>query len=88
VLGAGAIRGFSAVRWGVAGNILVAWILTIPAAAVVGALMELVTRLPGGHVIVFVLAILIAVAAFAARRFQTRRLAPRQPAGSPAAAPA
>ena len=33
VLGAGAIRGFSAVRWGVAGNILVAWILTLPAAA-------------------------------------------------------
>ena len=37
VLGAGAIRGFSAVRWGVAGNILVAWILTLPAAALVGA---------------------------------------------------
>src|SRR6185369_1965640 len=33
VLGAGAVRGFHAVRWGVAGNILVAWILTIPAAA-------------------------------------------------------
>ena len=30
VLGAGAIRGFHAVRWGVAGNILVAWILTHP----------------------------------------------------------
>src|SRR4029079_9826046 len=29
VLGAGAVRGFHAVRWGVAGNILVAWILTI-----------------------------------------------------------
>ena len=40
VLGAGAIRGFSAVRWGVAGNILVAWILTLPAAALVGAFME------------------------------------------------
>ena len=39
--------GFSAVRWGVAGNILVAWILTLPAAALVGAFMELVTRLPG-----------------------------------------
>jgi HAMP domain-containing protein len=49
--------------------------------------MELVTRLPGGHVIVFVLAILIAVAAFAARRWETRRLAPRPPAAT-AAAPA
>jgi PiT family inorganic phosphate transporter len=76
VLGAGAVRGFHAVRWGVAGNILVAWILTIPAAALVGAFMELVTRLPGGHVIVFVLAILIAAAAFSARRFERRRLAP------------
>jgi PiT family inorganic phosphate transporter len=79
VLGAGAIRGFSAVRWGVAGNILVAWILTIPAAALVGAGMELVTRLPGGHVIVFVLAILIAAAAFGARRGVTRRRAPPPP---------
>jgi PiT family inorganic phosphate transporter len=87
VLGAGAVRGFSAVRWGVAGNILIAWLLTIPAAALVGAGMELVTRLPGGHVIVFVLAILIAVAAFAARRWETRRLAPRPPAAT-AAAPA
>jgi inorganic phosphate transporter, PiT family len=88
VLGAGAVSGFSAVRWGVAGNILVAWLLTIPAAALVGAGMEHVTRLPGGHVIVFVLAILIAVAAFAARRWETRRLAPRPPAATPAAAPA
>jgi PiT family inorganic phosphate transporter len=88
VLGAGAIRGFSAVRWGVAGNILVAWLLTIPAAALVGAVMELVTRLPGGHVIVFVLAILIAAAAFTARRWETRRLAPREPATPAAAAPA
>ena len=54
---------------------------------IVGAGMELVTRLPGGHVIVFVLAILIAVAAFAARRWETRRLAPRPPAAT-AAAPA
>ena len=39
VMGAGATRRLSAVRWGVAGNILVAWVLTIPAAALVaGAL--------------------------------------------------
>jgi inorganic phosphate transporter, PiT family len=37
VMGAGATQKFSAVRWGVAGNILVAWILTIPAAALVAA---------------------------------------------------
>jgi inorganic phosphate transporter, PiT family len=37
VMGAGATQKFSAVRWGVAGNIMVAWLLTIPAAAIVAA---------------------------------------------------
>jgi phosphate/sulfate permease len=37
VMGVGATRRFSAVRWGVAGNIVFAWILTIPAAAAVAA---------------------------------------------------
>ncbi|MCL2668018.1 MAG: inorganic phosphate transporter, partial [Micrococcales bacterium] len=33
----GASKRLSAVRWGVAKNILIAWLLTIPAAAAVGA---------------------------------------------------
>src|SRR5919206_2500135 len=37
VMGAGATKRLSAVRWGVAGNIVFAWILTIPAAALVAA---------------------------------------------------
>ena len=37
VMGAGAAKSVSAVRWGIAGNIAVAWVLTIPAAALVGA---------------------------------------------------
>jgi inorganic phosphate transporter, PiT family len=37
VMGAGATRRLSAVRWGVAGNIVAAWVLTIPAAALVAA---------------------------------------------------
>lgn len=37
VMGAGATRRLSAVRWGVAGNIVGAWILTLPAAAAVAA---------------------------------------------------
>ena len=37
VMGAGAGKRVSAVRWGVAGNIVVAWLLTLPAAAAVGA---------------------------------------------------
>ncbi len=38
VMGAGAVKRISAVRWGVAGNIVVAWLLTLPAAAAIGAL--------------------------------------------------
>ena len=37
VMGAGAAKRVSAVRWGVAGNIVVAWLLTLPAAAAIGA---------------------------------------------------
>jgi inorganic phosphate transporter, PiT family len=73
VLGAGAARGFSAVRWGVAGNILVAWIFTIPMAALVGGLMELITRVEGGDLIVLVLAVMIAATAFLGRSYETRR---------------
>jgi PiT family inorganic phosphate transporter len=38
IVGVGAAQRFSAVRWGVAGRIIYAWILTIPMAAVIGAL--------------------------------------------------
>jgi PiT family inorganic phosphate transporter len=38
VMGSGATKRLSAVRWGVAGNIVFAWILTIPASAAVAAL--------------------------------------------------
>ena len=70
VLGAGASRRLSAVRWGVAGNILVAWIMTVPSAALVGAGMELITRAPAGTLLVLVLVVAIAVGAFAARNRQ------------------
>jgi inorganic phosphate transporter, PiT family len=38
VIGAGAGKSLSAVRWGVAGNILIAWLLTVPLSALLGAL--------------------------------------------------
>jgi len=38
VVGVGATQRFSAVRWGIAGRIVYAWILTIPMAAAIGAL--------------------------------------------------
>jgi PiT family inorganic phosphate transporter len=37
IMGAGATRGVSAVKWGIAGNILFAWLLTLPAAGLVAA---------------------------------------------------
>jgi hypothetical protein len=40
--------------------------------------MEVVTRLPAGDLIVFVLAVVISVGAFAARRWETRRLLPAE----------
>ncbi|HEU4968861.1 inorganic phosphate transporter, partial [Sphingomonas sp.] len=38
VIGAGAARRASAVRWGIAGNVAIAWVITIPASATVAAL--------------------------------------------------
>src|SRR5207249_5735975 len=61
VMGAGAAKRLSAVRWGVAGNIVIAWILTLPAAASIGALSYGITRIFGtgalGPMIVLVLAL-------------------------------
>ncbi|HET9429022.1 MAG TPA: inorganic phosphate transporter [Allosphingosinicella sp.] len=45
IMGVGAARRTSAVRWGVAGNIIVAWFLTIPAAALVAAAFYGITQL-------------------------------------------
>jgi inorganic phosphate transporter, PiT family len=45
VIGAGVARRASAVRWGVAQNVVLAWIITIPASAAVGALFYSLTRL-------------------------------------------
>jgi PiT family inorganic phosphate transporter len=38
IIGVGTTKGTSAVRWGVAGNIVIAWIITIPASAAIAAL--------------------------------------------------
>lgn len=42
ILGVGATKRWSAIRWGVAGNIVVAWFLTLPAAALVSVVMYFV----------------------------------------------
>jgi PiT family inorganic phosphate transporter len=44
IVGVGSVQRLSAVRWGIARNILWAWILTIPCSAFIGALLEFVAR--------------------------------------------
>jgi PiT family inorganic phosphate transporter len=72
-MGAGAARRLSAVRWGVAGNIAIAWVLTLPASAAIGGAVYGVTRIFGtgalGPLIVAI-AILAVGAAVFARRLQ------------------
>ena len=71
VIGSGAAKRLSAVRWGVAGNIVVAWVLTLPGAALIGALTFGVTRVFGtgaaGPIIVSA-GILIGTAVLLSRR--------------------
>jgi PiT family inorganic phosphate transporter len=43
IIGAGVSRRASAVRWGVAQNVVIAWVITIPASAAVGALFYMLT---------------------------------------------
>jgi PiT family inorganic phosphate transporter len=74
VMGAGAGKRFSAVRWGVAGNIVFAWLLTLPAAAAIGAATYGITAIFGdgalGPVLVSLLALSLVVVAFARRSKQ------------------
>jgi len=49
IVGVGATRRMSAVRWGIAGRIVWAWVLTIPMAAVIGACAFWVARLCGAN---------------------------------------
>jgi inorganic phosphate transporter, PiT family len=47
IVGVGSTRRWSAVRWGVAGQIVWAWVVTIPAAAAIGSCTYLVLRVFG-----------------------------------------
>ena len=86
VIGAGASRGFSAVRWGIAGNIVVAWVFTLPLPASSGASWRWSRRIPRGDLIVFILAGAIAATAFLGRRYETRRASSRAPRSGHASA--
>jgi inorganic phosphate transporter, PiT family len=81
IVGVGTTRRLSAVRWGVAGRIVWAWVLTIPAAGAIAAVTYAVTVSP------FVLAALVLAAAAvlaavvaAGRRAGRRTIEPAEPA--------
>ena len=74
VIGSGAAKRLSAVRWGVAGNIVVAWILTLHMAALIGGLTYLVTRVFGtgalGPIVVSTACVVAGVLLYAHRSHQ------------------
>jgi PiT family inorganic phosphate transporter len=77
VMGAGAAKRLSAVRWGLAGNIAVAWVLTLPAAAFIGGLVYAVSSVFGGGAlgpIVVSVAVIGLIASIFARRLSSDRL--------------
>ncbi|UTI62469.1 inorganic phosphate transporter [Paraconexibacter antarcticus] len=71
VMGSGAAKRLSAVRWGVAGNMMVAWLLTIPAAAIIGGAVYGVTSIFGdgaaGPLVVSVASLVLLASLFARR---------------------
>jgi PiT family inorganic phosphate transporter len=79
IMGAGAAKRLSAVRWGVAGNIAAAWVLTLPAAALIGGGAWGVTRIFGtdalGPLVVTIALLALTLAVFA-RRLQRRPALP------------
>jgi inorganic phosphate transporter, PiT family len=85
VMGAGAAKRLSAVRWGVAGNIAIAWVLTLPAAALIGGLTYAINSLFGSSAlgpIVIVLCVVSLLAAIFGRRWSTERSTAGLPAGT------
>ncbi|HEX3172688.1 MAG TPA: anion permease [Solirubrobacterales bacterium] len=78
VMGAGAGKRVSAVRWGVAGNIVFAWLLTLPAAAGIGAVAYGATRIFGtgalGPVLVALTTVALIAVAFSRRSQQAAPL--------------
>ena len=77
ILGSGVGKPGAQVRWGVAGRMVIAWIITLPAAAVVGAICwELAHVIGGGIGIVVVFAILVAAATLMFRHSRKTKINP------------
>jgi inorganic phosphate transporter, PiT family len=80
IVGVGATRRLSAVRWGVAGRIVWAWVLTIPAAAAIAAVTYAITVSPFALAALVLAAAAVVVAVVVAGRRPSRRApAPTEP---------
>src|SRR4051794_13222398 len=87
VMGSGAAKRLSAVRWGVAGNMVGAWILTLPAAGAMGGIAYGVTRIFGANNAagpILVLALLLGVVGIVFARRIRQRPSPTVVAGAKA----
>jgi PiT family inorganic phosphate transporter len=82
IMGAGAAKRLSAVRWGVAGNIVAAWTLTLPAAGLFGAVAWWLANAFGtgalGPLLITLIALGLLGALAAARRVQVSKPAEAQ----------
>ena len=71
VIGGGATKRVSAARWGIAGNIVTGWLLTLPAAAAIGAAAYGLMRIAGtgaaGPVVVAIALLVFLVLVFIGR---------------------
>ncbi len=80
IVGVGSTRRLSAVRWGVAGRIVWAWVLTIPAAATIAAVTYAITVSPFALAALVLAAVAVVVAVVVAGRRPSRRApAPTEP---------
>jgi inorganic phosphate transporter, PiT family len=81
IVGVGSTRRLSAVRWGVAGRIVWAWILTIPAAAAIAAVTYAITvsAFALAALVLAAVAVVVAVVVAGRRRPARRAPAPTEP---------
>jgi PiT family inorganic phosphate transporter len=80
IVGAGSTRRLSAVRWGVAGRIVWAWLITIPASAIISAVTYwLVVNVNHALILSLLVIVLLTGATWA---FTRRKQRPRPPVGA------
>lgn len=78
ILGVGAAENYKSVHWSIIKQIALAWVLTLPAAAIIGGIVCFIALLPGGFTIVTVLVIAAAVGISALHMQRHHKLDPVQ----------